>query len=299
MPTHNINTIDKLEQARNRETFPFGYNGSAFNAIDVDDNGAQKVRITDSTGKEMTLEPSGGLPVYIQDQHTTLVSFFFRQVLNTVTVASNTTIDTYTVTLAAGHNVVVGDVLVLKEGVHFFQAEVITVVTNTITLDRPLDFAFTTAAIGQRCTINMNVNGSVTPQIFFITPAGLSIDVDINAIHMHIEDNVAMDTSTFGGLAALTRGVLLRYTNGSMKNLFNIKDNGEFGHHCTLVQYDDRAPAGIYGLRVVKTFNSQSYNGVTIRLSGPSNDQLQIIIQDDLTGLMEFHAIIQGHVVQS
>lgn len=97
--------------------------------------------------KMPTLESNGGVPVNVQDQTSTVLDFFFREVLNTITLAINTTPNTNTITLAAGHNVVAGDTIVLKEGVAYFQANVLNVATNTITLDSPVDFPFTTAAI--------------------------------------------------------------------------------------------------------------------------------------------------------
>lgn len=254
-------------------------------------------KIVDSSGDSWELESNGAMPVNIQDQHSTLVEFFFRQVLNTITLASTVTIDTYTCTLVAGHNVVIGNTLVFKEGSNFFQCNVLNVVVDTITIDRPFDFAFTTGATGQRCNINMAVNGSVTPVTFFITPANLNVDIDINAITFHIEDNTAMDTSTFGGLTALARGCVIRVINGIHKCLFNVKSNGDFSHHCASVTYDDKAPAGLFGFRAIKTFNGQNNDGVSIRLNSATSDQLQIIIQDDLTGLTEFHAVVHGHVV--
>lgn len=267
--------------------------------LDVHKNMAdfQEVKIKDSSGNIWELESNGAMPINIQDQHSTAIDFFFRQVLNTITLSSTVTIDTYTCTLVAGHSVTVGDTLVFKEGTHFFQCQVLVVATNTITVDRPFDFAFTAAATGQRCNVNMAVDGSVTPVIFFITPANLSLDIDINAIIFHMEDNTAMDSSTFGGITALTRGVVVRSINGIHKCHFNVKSNGEFGHHCSLVEFDQKAPAGAYGIRAVKTFNGQNNDGVSIRLNSATSDQLQIIIQDNLTGLTEFHAVAHGHVV--
>jgi len=44
-----------------------------------------------------------------------------------------------------------------KQASHFFQAQVIAVNTNTITIDRPFDFTFTTNATVTRTTKEMNV----------------------------------------------------------------------------------------------------------------------------------------------
>lgn len=274
-----------------------GVAGNSYNLIAVSETGVQKASMMDSTGAELILENNGAVPVNIQDQHSVVLDFFFRKVVATVALASAATRDTYTLNLVEGHGAIAGEVLVLKESNFFYQAIILNVVSNVITVDRPLDHAFSVSTTAQRCTINMNVDGSTTPQIFFISPASTTLDLDINAIHFHIEDNVAMDSSTFGGLAALTRGVVVRRVDGMHKVLFNVKTNGEFAHHCMTSDYDSKAPAGMYGFRAVKNFNSQSGNRVSIRLNYATNDQLQIIIQDNLTGLTEFHATAQGHIV--
>lgn len=243
------------------------------------------------------IESNNAVPVNIQDQHSVVVDFFFRKVLATVTLASPAINDLRTVTLTTGHGTNVGEMFVIKEGDYFYQALVLNVTADVITFDRPLDHAFTVAAVVQRCDINMAVDGSVTSQIFYISPSGTTLDLDINSIFFHIEDNVVMDSATFGGITKLARGVVVRRVNGENKVLFNVKSNGEFARHCLFSEYDSKAPAGVYGFRAVKQFNSQTGNGVSLRLNYATDDQLQIIIQDNLTGIAEFHATAQGHVV--
>lgn len=254
-------------------------------------------KIIDSSGDSWELESNGAMPVNIQDQTSVIVDVYMCQLINAVTLASNTTIDTYDVTLVAGHGVVVGNILCFKEGASFFQAEVLTVVTNTITLDRPLDFAFTTAAVVERTTNDMNVDGSVTRQIFRISPVNTTNKLDVTKIIFSIEDNAAMDTSTFGGLTKLARGIVLRKKDGTYKSIFNAKNNDDFLHHCAEYGFIDKAPAGYYGFRAIKKFAGQENHGVTIRLDPALSDELQVIVQDNLTGLTDFHVIVHGHVV--
>lgn len=235
--------------------------------------------------------------VYIQDQTSELVELYLCQLINAVTLASNTTIDTYTFNLVAGHGVVVGNMMCFKEGTHFMQADVLIVATNTITIDRPLDFAFTTAATVNRTTHDMNVNGSVTRQVFEVSPINTTVNFDITSIIFSIEDNSVMDTSLFGGLPALTRGIVLRRTDGTYKTIFNAKSNDDFFHHCDDHIFIDKAPSGYYGFVTTKRFNGQSNNGVALRLNVASGDAIQVIVQDDLTGLTGFEVIVRGHVV--
>lgn len=271
---------------------------SKVSTSDNQTNGTQKTQIVDSTGKALLLETQNGLPVILQDQYTEVIDIFMCQLLNTVTLASNATLDSRTITLVAGHGVVAGNTICLKEGSHFSQMDVLSVNVNVITFDTPLDFGYTTAAIAQRTTKNMAVNGSLTPQVFRITPVGLTVKFDITKIIFHIEDNAVMDTHKFGGITALTNGVIFRKKDGIYKNIFNIKSNGDFAHHNDTLEYDDKAPAGVYGLRSIRNIAGQNNDGVVIRLDPASNDELQIIIQDDLTGIDEFHCVARGSIVQ-
>lgn len=234
--------------------------------------------------------------VYIQDSDSKIIDFYFKRQLGLTTLASNATINSYTIELAEGHGVTNGEYLSFLEDNNATQSKVINVSTNTITLDSPIDYAYTTNALVRRTTIDMNVDGSSTPVIFNIVPA-FNNKWHINNINMSIEDNATMDTSLFGGLPALSKGVLIRIVDGATHNITSIKSNGEFEVRGFDVKYSDKAPSGYYGLHVTKSFNSQIGNGSAIYLDGSNSDELQIIIQDNLTGLSRLRATVQGHYV--
>lgn len=235
--------------------------------------------------------------VYIQDQTTELVDVFFCRLLNNVTLANPVVIDTNTATFVAWHGFVAGNMVCFKQGPHFFQAIVIWVNTNTITLDRPFDFAFTTSATVTRTTKEMNVDWSTTPLVYRVSPVGTTVKFDITKLIFHIEDDTAMDSGKFWGITALTKGIVIRKKDGVYKSIFNAKSNWDFAHHCANVSYDDKAPNGQYWFRAIKQIWGQDNHGVVIRLDPALNDELQVIIQDNLTALTEFHCIALGHVV--
>ena len=243
------------------------------------------------------LESNGAVPVNIQDQTSEIIDVYMTQIIKSTTLSENSTIDTYEVKLTAGHGAVAGNMIVLKEGTHFYQAIILNVATDTITMDRPLDFAFTTASHVDISTNKLNVNGSVTRQIFRVTPSFTTIKFDVTRIIFSIEDNAPMDTSTFGGLTKLTRGIVIRKKDGVYKNIFNAKSNDDLAHHCDIVEYVAKAPSGEYGLLAKRKFAGQNENGVVMRLDSATNDQIELIVQDDLTGLLGFNIIVQGHVV--
>lgn len=236
--------------------------------------------------------------VAIQDQNTPILDFYLINQEGTFTLDGTATKDTNSFDADPGHGISTGDIIELYEETQFFQAIVLNVVTNTITIDSLLDFAFTDLAVGLRGVNAMNVDGS-TPVIFRVTPKSLrdGQEWDITRVLIHIQDGTAMDDARFGGLTALTNGVLLRNKNGITQNIFNVKSNSEWALRAFDVVYADRAPAGSFGLRIRRTFGGQAKTGVTIRLTATNNDEFQIIIQDDLTGLEQFHAVAQGHLV--
>lgn len=240
------------------------------------------------------------LDVYIQDQTTDSFSNYLLRDLGSVTLALPTEVDDISITLVGGHGTQVGEMICIKQDMRCFQARVLSVDTNVIGLDSPLDYDFSTSAIAHRGSFNMVVDGSTTPVIFQISPTGLQAGarVDITRLIGIIEDDSAMDSGKFGGITALTKGIVLRKKNGTYKNLFNAKSNGGIINQTFDVSYDEKAPAGVYMFRFRKVFAGQSEMGVTIRLNADDDDALQVIIQDDLSALTRFSIIAQGHIVE-
>lgn len=237
--------------------------------------------------------------VNIQDQHSSALDLMFMGNTVSVTLASNATIDTTTATFTAGHNIISGDVLCFKESSRHFQAHATNVVSNTITLDSPFDYSFTTSAVVMKGTDNIAVDGSSTSKVYRVSPLYMSNSVswDITNLIFHIEDDSAMDDWKFGGLNALTKGIVLRKKDGDYQHIFNAKSNGQIIDHCQSAAYSSKTGGGGYGFRALKTFGGQANSGVVIRLSAQTEDELQIIVQDDLTALQDFHVVAIGHLV--
>ena len=251
--------------------------------------------------------------VFIQDQHSDIIDLHLCRHIDDVTILSDTEIDEYSVSISCSTTPVAGNMVCFKEGYSFYQGEILSVVDDTggeytITIDVPLDFAFTTGATCSLRSPNLNIDGSSTPVVFYVSPSGL-VDPsyatqgqkwDITRIIFAITDATAMDDAKFGGVTALTNGIIVRKKNNYYKNIFNAKSNGDFALHAYDVTYvpDTLGPAGEYGLRVRRSFAGPEKNGVTIRLDAETDDEIQIIVRDNLTGLTGFQAVVQGHIVQ-
>ncbi|GAG89592.1 unnamed protein product, partial [marine sediment metagenome] len=216
----------------------------------------------------------GRLPVetYRQDLSTRAIDIKVNVILDdTLTLATTPTVNSYDYNLTAGHGVIIGDNLGILEqnGVpQIYTGFVLNVVGNVVTMDTPVPIAFTPAdASVLKINTSLNVDGSSVVVVANITNF-FENAVDITRFIFHITDGTAMDDGTFGGIAALTRGIVLRkkLVSGNYINFWNIKTNGEFAELAYDVEYDPKAPAGVYGFRCRLTYAGEEKHGVVIRL---------------------------------
>lgn len=247
---------------------------------------------------ELPKESNGAVAINIQDQNTPIVSSHFHCSCALFSLVNDLSIGDTSFTAVEGHGIIVGNMIYFKQNGRRTEFECTAVDTNIITLDGPVDYAYTTDAKSTKADHDLSVAGSLAvPKVFHITPPS-GVKWDIVKIQLFISDETVMDDGKFGGMTALTNGVQLRQKNGAYYNIFNFKTNGDIAEHFdTPPSYSDKAPAGEYGLRAKRTFGGASGTGVTIRLDGDTDDEMQLLIQDDLTELLHFHIVAQGHVV--
>jgi hypothetical protein len=255
-----------------------------------------KVRLVDANGVEVTDPDYNSVNVSIQDQTTEAVELFLARLINTTTLAINGTLLSNALTLTAGHGAVVGNYIGLKENKSFMQARILTVSTNDITLDMPLDNAFTTLAQVTITSKDMKVDGSSTPVVFRITPTGINNGTyHIKKLRFNIVGTSTLKGEDFASITnGLTKGVMFRIKDGYYKNIGVVKSNNDFNVRADVV-YEDKP---LYSLRAIKNMSEDF--GVVIKLDSSTNDELQIVIQDNLNVLevAEFNCIAQGHVTK-
>jgi hypothetical protein len=229
-------------------------------------------------------------------------------------LAIDSEIDDRVLNMSPGHGFIVGETVCLMEDEavvvndnpdttidigRFLQADVLSVAGDAVTIDTPLDYPFTTAAMVCRQDTNMAVDGSGEPVTFSIRPQE-STQWDITRVIFYIQSgsNPAMNDQLFGNLTALTNGIVLRKHNEDVHNIFNVKKNGEFRlRNFDAVYVDTVRGGGSQSFSSRRTFGGQEKNGVVVRLTGANNDELQVIVQDDLSSLQDFKVIAQGHLV--
>jgi len=235
--------------------------------------------------------------VFLQDATTNIIDYYVPIPKEILELSQTPIVGSYIVDVVDASNVIVGDYIVIKYGLRAYQAQVLSINVNELTMDTPIDCSCSLDAIIESRTINLAVDGSVSPVVAdFAPPPGAVVDINVIGFFMLDEDD--MDDGTFGGIPELTKGVVLRkrLDSSGYITIFNAKTNGDLSKRAVM-NYTDKAPAGQYGLRASKYMNGQGGNGVAIRLDGGKDESLQLIIQDDLTGLISFTAVARGHIV--
>ena len=260
----------------------------------------RKLFIEGEVSGETVKVTNGGLDVNIQDQTTRPLDLRFIQATGTATTTNGVAVvDAVTLTLTDATGFSAGAYIALLDGAggFFFATQIGAPAGNVITLDTPIDQAYVSGATVLETSFAMNVNGSSTTQVFQIGPVGSTIVVDITRVNGYIQDGSAMDDSLFGAISALTNGIVLRRSDGSIENLWNAKTNGDLALLSGVdFTYTEAAPSGSTGARFRITYAGASKHGVTVRLS--DGEILELLVQDDLTGLEAFNMMAQGHVVE-
>ena len=277
------------------------------NALIEDENGINQRGVL-----SITTPAGGSTDVNVQDQTTAFDDFFFIQQIGSPTaldgdITFDPDVPQYTIDVLSIADISIGDTIFIFTGVtgeeRFFDAVVLGISVLTLTLDRPVDFSFEDGDIVISTTKDLNVDGSVTPQIFEIRAggAGSTLEFDITRIIIENLSATAVDLSTFGDIAGgITRGLQLRdkLSATTFKNKWNVKQNREFG--LLAFDWDPFAAAnpvqGQDGFLWRYTIGGQDKHGVVKRIG--TNRSLQLIVQDNLTTLTTLTVIGGNHEVE-
>ena len=234
--------------------------------------------------------------VQIQDQYSEAIDFYLCKDNGKTNPTVAMSINDVSVTVANNAGAAVGDCINISEEARMFQSIISNVNGNIITFNTPVDYAFTTSAVVCFGEWNLaTANGATTPVVFCIQPP-IGAVYDIYDISVSMEDNTAMYESTFGGLTALTKGIVGRITDGYSKNLFLCSNNSGFREYGFATSYPDKVPSGTFAFWADKNF--KTINGSVLRIDGTTNDKIEIIVQDNLTGLSKLAVTVHGHVVE-
>jgi len=234
----------------------------------------------------------------IQDSTSPLYIVPFSNVIASTTLAIGTALDDYTVNVVSATGIVVGHLLTIYNVTdnRVFFARVLTINTLQLVLDRPLDHTFPIGSDVTTGSVELAVDGSVTPQIFGVRNPGITdvpLEIDISRIMIACLTATTPTLSDFGDITnGLTRGIQLRRVDGTNQNIFNAKSNMELKN----IMFDleiqtaaNQAQDGFTGRFTITRL------GQVVRIG--AGEDLQIIIQDDLTSLDSFTIIAEGSEV--
>jgi len=239
------------------------------------------------------------IDVNLQDQTTPTLILPAIQQLGADALDGVATVDSYTVDVVDSTGMTVGDHfrIINSAGNYYYWGTILGIATNTITLDNPIDYAYLSGSEVTWGNINMAVNGSVTPVHFHLRTGSPSIPapVDITRIIMSMATTDIPDFTEFGDIAGgLTRGLLMRIINGTMRNVLNVKTNADLAALAYDLAVYEADKKGINGIGWRLTFGSSGKMGVVLRVT--ENGQIEFVVQDDLSSLLNMNIYFEGHV---
>jgi hypothetical protein len=252
--------------------------------------------IGDPEGDIANVGAAGGLDVSVQDQTSPPLIVNMNRTINVTSLTSPTAIGDTTIVVASATGFVDGVHITLTDpvsGRYYTGHQVGAIATLTVTVDTPIDFVYThdmTSAIG-----------TLAAPIIYSVRAGEQSDVpttvDITRLIFTCTDDTAVDFTKFCGGPPLTNGIVLRRVDGYYQNIFNVKTNQDLANIMFdfVVAASSNPVQGVDGFVSRLTFGGQNKMGVVVRI-GPGED-LELLVQDDLTGLTSFTIVAEGHVV--
>jgi hypothetical protein len=267
-----------------------------------ENNNAISVKASDNGDGTYNIGPKiteGALDVHVKEIHTNMINavMHFETAIAT-TFANPVSAQDRTFDVVDATGFAIGDRIQIEDGLVETQyPSILNLVGNTVTLNRPIDKDYTTADGIRKIEINMAVNGSVTPVSFKVVGETTAVDVHITRLLFNMVHATAGDMGKFGNLAPLTRGVLVRAfykRTNEYKTVALWKTNSDIAIDMYDVRFDSRAGgAGDFGTSGRWTLTAA---GIAAELqSGLPFDFIEILIQDDLTGLTTFTINAQGH----
>jgi hypothetical protein len=241
----------------------------------------------------------GAINIHDADVHNTPVNeYIHRHTTTTTTLSANADIGDTQLSVVSSVGFSAGDAIHLgPDTVYTFMHHpiVTAVAAGLLTIDRPLDIAFTSGddVIQAILDLSSTVGTLASPISYKYWPITGVVE-HVTRIIISMVHGSAADDSKFGDLTALTNGVVFRASVGGVIGTFtNWKTNSDIIQDMYDVVYTDKAGGGAFGTRAKGSFLEIS---VAVRLDSATDDYLEILVQDNLTALDSFKIKVQGHI---
>jgi hypothetical protein len=244
----------------------------------------------------------GALNVHQADVHLISINrHFTRFDTATTTVSTASIVGATSLTVADTTGFTVGDFVFINDGsTEEPNDPSITAIAagapGTLTLDGPLDNAYPISSGVERVDIDMTLTvGTLAAPISFIVAPPPGETWHILRLLITATDGSAASDDEFISDPALTNGVVLRQNlSTGFKTISNWKTNSDMKRDMFDVEYSDRAGPSLFGVNARFTFKKIDF---VPELIGDNGDFLEILIQDDLTGISSLEVHAQGHKV--
>lgn len=246
---------------------------------------------------------NGGLNVHDADSHFGAVSVHARLDSGTSETfgvsGASVGVNVFDVAAGQGGTYSVDDHIVISEGVlrESNVLKILNVSTDTLTVDRPLENAYTSAGVIELTSIDLaTANGSIVSPVIYTVAPPLNEIWHIRTMLFTLIDGTQSTIDRFGGINGLTNGLVVREENGRNRNLAVLRTNADmkeyFGGH--EVEFIQRSGGGDWATNAI--WHYEEHTESAISLDGAASEVLKFIIQDDFTDLTEFEIICQGHL---
>lgn len=258
------------------------------------------VALHDADGNQIN-SLNGAINVHDADVHHAVYNQFLHFDTATVTTLSiAASIEDNQINVVDASAFAVGNEIKIENGglePLFFG--ILAIVANLITLDTPLTFDHIAGSNVTKVFTNIAEAGLTTaasPSNPVIFTSHIPTDVILHIINMSVvmTDTSAMDFTSFGGIAALTNGCVLRAkSDGVTGSYTNWKRNFDLDSDAFPVKYQEKVGGGEFGLAAI--YHIKGGTGSVVYIDGSKGDRFELIVQDDLTGLTNFKIKLQGH----
>lgn len=221
----------------------------------------------------------------------------------TVNLTANATSGDINITVDSVVGVLVGDVVKIElNNINvseiIFQT-IIAINGNVLSLNFPIQNDFPVGSNVLKTTINMRdavgiSTASVSNPVTFIFHPQEDEVWHIQELSITTTDNAASDFSKFGGMPELPNGLLVRVIrNNTIQNLAIWNRNQDISEEMPDLTFHDKAGGGNFGMIGSWSFVSI---GITIELDGANGDRIEVLIQDDITPLIDLQIKAKGHI---
>jgi len=237
--------------------------------------------------------------VNTRDEVKSPVVVVFNKVTNSTTLTTTAAKGTRALVVASATGISIGSYLILfnaNDGSFGFYT--VTGVSGTdVTVDNELEYDFSSGTNVDVATTDLNVDGSSTSQVFGIrgdtSGSPVKVSVHLTKVVATCVATTKPDITDFGDIASLTRGLLFRFRDGSTQNLGSAKSNIELASQAGRWELLESAISG-YGFIAELVFSGRENLNTVLQLN-PGED-LELVVQDNLTGLSSLKAIAFGHI---